>query len=111
MRRHRFTLASEWRSARRLAAPWVQSRSNCPRTGAESRPLSSQVHLKTCQMAAKAAKCLEDSPTPDADTGLDCYEIQSEASSLACARRSAGPGARDRELLRRGRHDQLPGAR
>ena len=41
------------RSASRSAARSGRWRSNCPRMGVESRLLSSQVHLKTCQRATK----------------------------------------------------------
>jgi hypothetical protein len=47
-------LASHWGS--RWVGHWARSASNCPKTGAEYRPLSSQVHLKTCQSVVKAAK-------------------------------------------------------
>ena len=40
-------------SASRSAARSARCRSNCPKMGVESRLLSSQVHLKPCQMARK----------------------------------------------------------
>ena len=89
--------------------PWTSARadrrSNCPKMGGESRPLSSQVHLEPCQMAGKAAK------SRGCRMGRDHDEIESQTSSAARARRSARPGPGDRQLLRCRGHHQLPGAR
>src|SRR6185312_6865327 len=46
------------RSDRMSAALSGPFRSNCPRMGAESRLLSSQVHLNLCQRAPKVARLL-----------------------------------------------------
>src|SRR6478752_9048928 len=103
-------LATRSGLARTSAALSGRCRSNCPRMGVESRLLSSQVHLKTCPRAAKAAKCWCEATTA-AGTGRDCHEIQSETAPLDRSAWNACVGARHRQLLRCRGYDQLPGAR
>ncbi len=52
----RFVRVTASRSATRSAGRSARCKSNCPIMVVESRLLSSQVHLKTCQSHAKRAK-------------------------------------------------------
>src|SRR5690349_11100164 len=63
----RFVLATASSLDSRSGGRWDRCRSNCPNMGVESRLLSSQVHLKACQRASKAAKCrVKGPPAQDA---------------------------------------------